>query len=231
MNDASPAIPSECKASDPRAHVGGSCDNLHVLRIVAVLYWMLLIAWFASLVAAASTAMAAFGTLPPTMRDLGVTVPAFESMAALDATGTEGGRYLAGFVAQRIFDANETLQWIVVPLLVLTMLAQRALRWPARGRANLLRQLLLVAAIACTGYHLIVLAPRMRSELSDYRGAISGSDAASSALHKATFERDHRIADPLLRTTAFLLLGTIALSAWTMTPRTTPHSDRYLGSR
>ncbi len=47
--------------------------------------------------------MAAFGTLPATMRDLGVTVPAME---AVDETAGESGRFLAGFVAQRIFDAN-----------------------------------------------------------------------------------------------------------------------------
>ncbi len=217
--------------------VRATIDGVH--RPLAVLYWLLLIAWFAGLVASAATAMAAFGSLPRVFDDLGISVPqidAMQQMGALQRDGNipergESGRYIAGFVAQRVFDAVETLQWIIVPMMIGTLLLQRFDRWPARSTANTWRRLLLVAAICCTGYHLIVLGPRMRSALSDYRGAVQASDAISAASHKAGFDRDHKIADPLLRTTSFLLLGTIVLSAWTLTPRIKPPGDRYLGSR
>jgi hypothetical protein len=190
-----------------------------MLRLTAIFYWIILVTWFAALVAAAATAMAAFGTLPALIGDLGITVPQF---AASDPSGPEAGRYVAGFVAQKVFDLVATLQWILVPALLATLLLQRATGWPEKGAANTLRVLLLLVAAGATMYHLVILAPRMANALSDYRGAMRAGDTSSAATHKESFDRDHHIADPILRTTSFLLLGAVILSAASLTPRTLP---------
>lgn len=193
-----------------------------MLRLVAIVYWIVLIAWFAALVAGASTAMAAFGTLTKLVPDLGITVPQF---AASDPSGADAGRYVAGFVAQSVFDAIARLEWAFVPAMLLLLMVQGGTRWPERSLGNTLRVLMLLIACGTTLYHLTVLTPRMANSLGDYRGAIAGGDPATAAVHKAEFDRDHRISDPLLRTNAFLLLGAILLSAATLTPRTPPRSS------
>jgi hypothetical protein len=191
-----------------------------MLRFVAIVYWILLITWLAALVAGASTAMASFGTLTKLVPELGITVPQF---AATDPSGADAGRYVAGFVAQSVFDRLATIEWVLVPAMLLTLLLQRASRWPERGPANAIRVTLLLIVCATTMYHLVVLGPRMANALGDYRGAIRGSDAASAAIHKEAFDRDHRVSDPILRTNAFLLLGVVLLSAAGLTPRSVPN--------
>jgi hypothetical protein len=184
------------------------------MRPVALLYWLTLVAWLASLVAGGATAMAAFSTLP--------ALDAFVPSAAevFGEPGPASGRYAAGFVAQAVFDLTATLQLVCAGVLGLLLLIQRfGLRWPDRGLANLLREGCILVAIGVAGYQGIVLGPSMNVSLSDYRNAVRAGDAASAAEHQAIFDRGHRIADPLLRTATFALLGALLLSAWTMTPR------------
>jgi hypothetical protein len=189
-----------------------------MLRLTAIVYWLVLITWFAAIVAAAATATAAFGTLIAKVPELGVQVPQF----AADPSGADAGRYLAGFIGQRVFDAIATLQMVLVPAMLLILGVQWSTRWPEQSAANALRVLCLLAACAATGYFLIFVAPGMNTALEDYRGAILAGDQASAATYKAAFDADHRISDPVLRTTGFLLLGAIVLSAATLTPRTVP---------
>lgn len=190
-----------------------------MLRLTAILYWLVLVVWFAGIVAAAATAMASFGTLTTLVGDLGVTVPQF---ATSDPSGPDAGRYLAGFVAQTVFDAVGTIEWFAVPAILLLLLIQWGSRWPERSLANGLRVLCLLAACAATAWFLLAVSPRMQTALNDHRGAMRGGDLASAATFKQSFDTDHRISDPIFRTTGFLLLATIVLSAATLTPRTLP---------
>lgn len=191
-----------------------------MLRLVAIVYWIVLIAWFAAIVAGAATAMASFGTLSKLVPELGVNVPQF---ASGDPSGPEAGRYIAGFVAQSVFDTLARLEWFLIPAMLLTLLVQWASRWPERGPANTLRMAMLLLVCASTAYHLAILSPRMASALGDYRGAIRAGDLATATTHKEVFDRDHRISDPILRINGFLLLGAIVLSAATLTPRSVPN--------
>jgi hypothetical protein len=188
-----------------------------MLRLTAVAYWLVLITWFAAIVAAAVTAIAAFGTLSKIVPDLGIMVPQF---ASTDPSGPDAGRFVAGFVAQQVFDLIEVLQWFLVPAILLILLVQWASRWPEKGALNTLRVVLLLMACGATVYFLWFLAPRMSTALNDYRGAIRGGDMAAAVAPKEAFDRDHQVSDPLLRTTGFLLLGVMILSAATLTPRT-----------
>jgi hypothetical protein len=193
-----------------------------MLRFVATVYWLALILWFAALVASGATAMASFGTLSRIVPELGVTVPPFApadpSAPAVDAG--EAGRYLAGFVAERVFDALATLEWVLIPILLATVVVQWLTRWPERGFANSLRMALILGAAATTMAHLVILSPRMDSALADYRGAVRSGDLSTAASHKQLFDRDHRISDPILRINGGLLLATILISAAILTPRT-----------
>ncbi len=204
-----------------------------MLRLVATVYWIALILWFAGLVAAGATAMASFGTLSRIVPELGVAVPPFAAADAAHAAdpaltadagdGGEAGRYLAGFVAERVFDALATLEWVLIPILLATVILQWLTRWPERGFANSLRMALILGASATTMAHLVILAPRMDSALADYRGAVRSGDLSAAASHKQIFDRDHRISDPILRINGGLLLAAIAVSAVILTPRSAPH--------
>ena len=189
-----------------------------MLRLTAVVYWLVLITWFTAIVAAAVTAMTAFGTLIEKVPELGVVVPPFP-----ESSGADAGRYLGGFIGQKVFDAIGLLQWVLVPAMLLILLVQWASRWPERGTLNALRVTCLLLSCAATLYFLIMVAPGMNTALDDYRGAVRSGDLAVAAEHKAIFDRDHRISDPILRTTGYLLLGAILLSAAALTPRTVPH--------
>jgi Kef-type K+ transport system membrane component KefB len=189
-----------------------------MLRLVAIVYWLALITWFAALVAGGATAMASFGTLSRIVPELGITLPPFS-----EAEGAEAGRFVAGFVAERVFDALATLEWVLIPVLLATVVIQWLTRWPERGFANSLRMALILAASATTMFHLVVLSPRMDSALADYRGAVRSGDLAAAASHKQLFDRDHRISDPILRINGGLLLVAIVVSAAILTPRSVPH--------
>lgn len=190
-----------------------------MLRLTAVVYWLVLVTWFVAVVAAAVTAMASFGTLITLVPELRIVVPQF---AATDPSGADAGRYVAGFIAQKPFDTITSLQWFLVPAMLLILLVQRAARWPERGAMNALRVVLLLLACAASGYYLVAVAPQMAVALADYRGAMLAGDMVSAASHKAIFDQGHHLSDPILRTTGFLLLGAIVLSAAAMTPRTLP---------
>jgi hypothetical protein len=203
-----------------------SCNNRIVIRLLAVAFWIVALVWWASLVASAATAISAFSTLPTLLEQLGVVVP---SLAALDPSPAASGRFLAGHVAERVFAFTDRVQSWAAPAILVLLVCQRLAGWPAKGFGNRLRVGLFVVAAGCGLYQAHLLAPRMNEELVRYRAAVAIGDQTTAALAHEAFDRDHRIADPLLRTTSFVLLGAIVVSAWIGTPRQRPRDDRFGG--
>jgi hypothetical protein len=204
-----------------------SCDNPGVIRLLAVAFWIVALLWWAALVASAATAISAFGTLPRLLEELGVVVP---SLAVLDPSPAASGRFLAGHVAERVFAFTDRVQSWAAPAILIILIGQRLAGWPAKSFANRLRCGLFVVADGCVLYQAQLLAPRMNDELVRYRDAVAIGDATTASAAQEAFDRDHRIADPLLRTTSFLLLGAIVVSAWVGSPRQRPRDDRFGGN-
>ncbi len=189
-----------------------------MLRLVATLYWIALIAWFSVLVAAAATATSAFTNLPA----LGVLVP--DAAGVYPNPDQASGKFAAGFVAAPVFDFAARVMWVAVPMTALLSLVQRSLfHFPGSGGGrnwpNRLREWCLTVAVLLAFLHLVVLAPRMNTALADYRHAIMQGDAATAQVHKDAFDADHLKSSPLLKTTAWLVFAVIGLSAWSFTPR------------
>jgi hypothetical protein len=192
-----------------------------MLRLCVTAFWVALVAWLAALVAAAATAIAAFGSLP----ELGVVVP--DAGEVYPGGSAEAGRFAAGFVAQPVFDGAATVLWFAVPVAAGSAILLRSVfRWPGRGWVERIRVAFLFAAVVLSLLHVAILAPRMRTALADYRGAVFQGDATSAAAHKALFDADHRRADPLLRTTSGLLAVVLVLSAFSFAPRRADGGDR-----
>lgn len=195
-----------------------------MLRLCVTAYWLALTIWLGVLIAAGATAIAAFGTLP----ELGVAFPQAEGV--YPAGSAEAGRFTAGFVAQPVFDLAARVMWFCVPVAAATALLLRVnLRFPSRSWPDRVRVAALTAAVLLALIHVLVLAPRMRVALGDYRSAVFQGDAVAAAAHKATFDADHRRSDPLLRTTGILLFGVIVLSAYTFSPRRAARNDQSGG--
>ena len=115
--------------------------------------------------------------------------------------------------------AADLIQFVAIPLAVLTLVAQLALfRLPITSAANLVRTICVLAGAALFAYHATALAPNMNRELRDRWAAAEGGDVAEARAHERAFNERHPRAEAVHRTSLILVVVAVCASAVALGP-------------
>ena len=175
--------------------------------LIHVLFWLTLCCWIALVVAPGVTGITAFKVL---QEQEGVG-PKYQAFFAQDPEGMS--RLAAGLVTDPLFQITSLIQWGLAPLAVILCLIEfRPLRL-IPGWAQTIRLPLLVGALGLVIYHNALMAPRMSSELTNYRSAAAAMDRPVSDAARARFDQDHTLAETLYSIRLLALLGAVVITA------------------
>jgi hypothetical protein len=179
------------------------------LKLCNILHWLGLVLWVSALISAAVAAMNVFGTLD----EMTLTL---EQYAAYRSE--HHWRLAAGHIMEGVFFTVDLLQFIAVPIVIVTLLLQMLLfRIPFKRPSNLIRTIALVIAGLLFAYHATMIAPKMNRELRAHWSAAERGEVEQAAAHRATFNEYHPVADAILRLNLLLVLVGAAGSAVALT--------------
>lgn len=184
------------------------------MRVCLVTYWLSLAVWLSALVAGGIAAVHVFGRLP-------ALEPALERFEAYPAA--EHGRIAAGMIMSDLFFTTDLVQFVAVPLALITAVLQVTLfRQPIRRPANLVRLGCVVIAAGLFAYDAIAVAPAIYAELNDYWAAAEAGDIDGAAIHAEAMASRHDTAELVLQANLLLVLGALGASAVAFAPPPTP---------
>jgi hypothetical protein len=152
---------------------------------------------------------AAAAVLFPTVKALGAKTDVYAAWPV-----EEHWVLIAGHVGQRLFVVADAVQFACAVAAVLGLAAAAWFGHPWRGRALGVRVVLLAGALVVLAYHLLVLTPRMDTNLSQMRSLIKAGDAAGATAFKAAFDADHPVASRNLAALAALSGAAFAMAVW-----------------
>lgn len=185
-------------------------------RLTVGTYWLALGTWLGAMIMLALAAAAAFHV----SREQGATLPSLQY-----ATSHLQGRdaeVLAGHVVGRMIDHLAVLQMVCAVLIFLTLLLQltmfRAeLHLRAGSAGNVLRVLLLVAALALLKFDRIHVNPTIH----EHRAAMyeTGISQQQYEVARAAFDRYHALSENVGKATVFILIGAMIASAFALHPK------------
>lgn len=203
------ATPSLARTARPDDRTDRHGSGRGLGHCVNIIYSLVLALWFGGLMMTGLVAAMIF----PTMRELGVQLDQF---AAFDPT--QHWKIAAGAVMEKVFFALDLVQGASVLIIVMLFILQiTLLGHRLRSKINLLRGLLIVVLLCTTAWHVLVLAPRMNSNLRQFwtLAESGGVDATGhdAAHYQAAFDADHPTASTSLSTNAILVAGLVGVSA------------------
>ena len=171
----------------------GLVDGLHLLALSA---------WLSALISAAIAAVNVF----PTLRDMPLTLGAYPQVPASDHW-----RYAAGEIMEGVFFLGDLVQFVAVPIVLVTLVLQH-LRTPVqRPRLRIARTIVIALAAALFALHATTIAPPMNRLLRAQWAAAAEGDLAAAAHAREEFQTLHVRADGILRLNLVLILAGIAL--------------------
>ncbi len=184
------------------------------LRLCLVAYWMGLAVWLSGLVTAAISASMVFGRLP----DMSLSLRRFQAYPV-----EEHGTIAAGLVMSDVFFAVDVVQFIAIPVVVVTLVLQLAVFGvPARRPANVVRAACLLLAAALFAWYALLLAPTLNSELRLFWQAAEVADFDAALRHREIFRAGHTTARHILEVNLMLVLVSLAASAMALGPAPGP---------
>ena len=169
--------------------------------------------WLSVMVAAGLSAVITFKTVPT----LEPVIAGYESVD--EATRS---RIISGLITGPMFNLADFAQWILAPLLLLIIVAQRLLN-PGDHRSVLswISGLSILAACLIFTTRYLWLNPIMTADLETYRAAARGGDLELMRTTYAVFDRWHGLAENLWSLVALLLLVSLACLGGTVSSRST----------
>lgn len=163
--------------------------------------------WFGGLVMTGAAAAIVF----PTMKGLKPVLPEY--------SGYSGDHWMlaAGHVAARVFAVSDAVAFVCATVAGLTMLIGPAVfgqQW--RSGLYMTRACVLGGALCALAYQMLVLAPRMQTNLRNYWDrALAGGEENTKAAEafRVAFSAEHPTAQLVMTITTILVLIGLALSA------------------
>jgi hypothetical protein len=145
---------------------------------------------------------AAAAVIFPAMKGLDPALPAYAAY-----TGPHWS-LAAGQIANRLFIIADTVQFGAMLAAGVTFgLCVLFFGLSTRRGTTFARAALLLALVGVLSYHLMILSPRMATNVRLYWDAAAAGDNAGAAGPKAAFDADHPTASRVLGATALLVLG------------------------
>lgn len=175
-------------------------------RLIDVIFWLALVLWLATILAAGVNAAAAFIVLP----DAAVLIERYG-----DLPPAQQSRLVAGLVTEPVFTIADLVQFALVPITVLAL----ALQWfrPCGRRAgatDVLRTICIAGAAGLFLYRAFLIMPDLNTHLQSYRTAAEAGELEQAATARAAFDVLHPLASDLYQWCALLLVCAVALSAY-----------------
>lgn len=160
--------------------------------------------WAGALLMTGATAAVAF----PTMRELDPLLPGF------GAYPEDHWSIAAGHIMQRVFGISDWTQVTCALVVVLTLGAEFCVvGWSRLGMAWRVRSAVMLAAVGCTLFSALALAPRMNGQLDVYWEAARIGEIATAQSVKAAFDQGHVFARQLMTATFALVVAALVTSA------------------
>ena len=185
-----------------------------LLRICLVVYWLSLAVWFSGLVTAGISASMVFGKLP----GMSLELQRFQAYPI-----DEHGTIAAGLVMSDVFFAVDVVQFIAIPLVLITLVLQLVVfGLPARRPANVVRGVCLLGAAVLFAWYALMLAPSLNSELRLFWQAAAAADLDAAQRHREIFRAGHTTARHILEINSLLVLVSLAASALALGPAPGP---------
>ncbi|MEL6330425.1 MAG: hypothetical protein AAFR38_12270 [Planctomycetota bacterium] len=164
--------------------------------------------WLGTLVMTGATAAVMFGT----SRELGPMLPEF---AAYDGSHAD---LLAGAIQNQVFKLSDIIQFACATLCLASMIALIAfLKLPVRTISTAVRLCSLGLALGIFSYYLMILTPRMQTNLKQYYDAARLGQLETAAEARARFDADHPTASNSLIGTTIAVLLVLGGGAWSAT--------------
>ena len=205
-----------------------------LFKLCNAVYWLALTAWLAVLVTAGVSAIAVFTTLG----EMDVSLSAYAAFEPDESEVPNAHAHLAaGHVLEPVFTFVDYVQFAMIPLIFITLVAQfTVFKQKIRRPANLIRTGCIVIAAGLFAFHAFARAPQMNRDLQDYWAAAQQGDLATALKHREAFNRRHPTAEAVLNATLLLVVVATVASAIAMTPalprgRTSALQTPFLASK
>jgi len=187
-----------------------------LFKLCNAVYWLALAAWLALLVSAGVSAVAVFTTLG----EMDLSLSQYEAFQPDPSDVPNAHAHLAaGHILEPVFTLVDFAQFVVIPVLIITLGIQLTVfRLQLRRPANLIRVTCIVIASGLFAIHAFTRAPQMNQDLKAYWDAAEQGDVATALEHREAFNRQHPTAEAVLKVTLLLVVVATVASAIAMTP-------------
>ncbi len=187
-----------------------------LFKLCNAMYWLALAVWLAVLVTAGVSAIAVFTTLG----EMDVSLSAYAAFEPDESDVPNAHAHLAaGHVLEPVFTLVDFVQFAMIPLMLITLVAQfTVFKQKIRRPANLIRTGCIVIAAGLFAFHALGRAPQMNRDLHAYWKAAQLGDLTTALEHRAAFNRRHPTAEAVLNATFLLVVVATFASAVAMTP-------------
>lgn len=144
-----------------------------------------------------------------TSKDMQPTLPSFANFP------DEHWRIAGGQIAQRIFVASDIVQLACAAAAVAALgaISLWGRGWLSPRRMGV-RIISLALPMCVLSYQLLVLAPRMDTNLRNYWASAQTGAVEKARGYRAAFDEDHPTASLVLGATCLLALGALIIAAW-----------------
>ncbi|MFI4898046.1 MAG: hypothetical protein ACIARR_09490 [Phycisphaerales bacterium JB059] len=177
-------------------------------RVVESLHIVAAAIWLAALVMGGVLAAIIFSTTPTLDPSLG----------RFDAYPGDHANLLAGYIQNRVFLVGDVLQFVGGAVCLATMLGLILFfRFPTRRIGGAARLVLLSAAISVLSYHLLVLQPRMATNLRTFYAHAEAGEVEDAEAARDAFIADHPTATNVHKALFVLVLGVFVAGVWSAT--------------
>ena len=187
-----------------------------LFKLCNMVYWLALTIWLAVLVTAGVSAVAVFTTLG----EMDVSLEAYATFEPDESVVPNAHAHLAaGHVLEPVFTLVSFVQFALIPLMLITLIAQfTVFQQKIRRPANLIRTACIVIAAGLFAFHALARAPQMNRDLQAYWDAAKDGNVTAALEHREAFNRRHPTAEAVLNATLLLVVLATFASAVAMTP-------------
>lgn len=187
-----------------------------LFKLCNIVYFLALAIWLSVLVSAGIAAGSAFGVL----NKMDISIARYSEFIPDEADVPNAHSNLAaGHVLEPVFFITSAVQFVVVPLVLLTLGAQLWVFGHGKNKlSNIIRTVCILISAGLFAYHAFFITPPMNQDLRDYWQSAKAGDIPAAIAYREGLLSRHGTATNILTSTLLLVLIATSASAATMTP-------------
>ncbi|MCH8823384.1 MAG: hypothetical protein IH984_07735 [Planctomycetes bacterium] len=199
-------------------------QSLH--KLCNMVYWLALALWLGALMSAGIAAGSTFSVLTK----MDISIARYSEFVPNETAVPKAHENLAaGHVLEPVFWITHAVQFITIPLVILTLAAQLLFfRQQKNIFSNLIRTVCIIIAACLFAYQTFALSLPMNQDMRAYWEAAAEGDIQTALFHRSELRSRHETATIILLSTLSLVVIATAASAAAMTPLTVKKSEPIL---